>query len=541
MDKVFLLLFFFYSSGIVAQCNKAYIPITKSIIYFNNEQPDEDISYIYVLDTSLLVIDTIEANDVSWGSFSGVIYQDKVSKAYLLSNYNTVVGGAEVVVIDSNVDTILSKIPIPNWAHQILCSRNGEYIAITHSGNKTPFCTTIIDTYGDSVLFTLPETGRAVFSANSEYIYVGEKIFRLSDGSFINSISRNISIIDRKGDYGFGIGNEFLGSGNGFIGKIWRVNLNTNSLFEVEFPEYSFKDMTISSDDSLLYAIERGGELLTFNANTFELIGTAEVFKRPEAISLDQGDKNIYVISMDNTVERIERNDFANRDTFDTSIWTDFTSTPAILHSLSITYGSIVCQRSFDCPQTANSINLTSCQPIVVNGTTYSSSGSFEQTLINSEGCDSILTINVTINEPTFETIDLQSCTSVTVNNVSYTFTDTYIQTLTNTMGCDSTLTINVTINNSSSASINVKDCDSVTVNNVTYDNSGSYIQNLTNDLGCDSTLTIKAIVIPDSIRANISVLDSLSLTAHGFIGLLPNFEVKETATLKAIIETCND
>jgi hypothetical protein len=46
---------------------------------------------------------------------------------------------------------------------------------------------------------------------------------------------------------------------------------------------------------------------------------------------------------------------------------------------------------------TESSIILTECEPIVINGITYSSSGEFTQVLQNASGCDSILTINAEI------------------------------------------------------------------------------------------------------------------------------------------------
>ena len=45
-----------------------------------------------------------------------------------------------------------------------------------------------------------------------------------------------------------------------------------------------------------------------------------------------------------------------------------------------------------------NTINESGLDSVVVNGQTYSSTGTYTQTLTNAVGCDSILTINVTIN-----------------------------------------------------------------------------------------------------------------------------------------------
>jgi len=46
----------------------------------------------------------------------------------------------------------------------------------------------------------------------------------------------------------------------------------------------------------------------------------------------------------------------------------------------------------------------------------------------------------------TFLTIDTFSCNSFTMNGISYTATGTYTQNLLNVNGCDSIITINLTI-----------------------------------------------------------------------------------------------
>ena len=63
--------------------------------------------------------------------------------------------------------------------------------------------------------------------------------------------------------------------------------------------------------------------------------------------------------------------------------------------------------------------------------------------------------------------------------------------TLQNTNGCDSTITLDLTINYSSSSEITETAIDSYTLNGITYDSSGTYIQTITNSVGCDSTITL--------------------------------------------------
>jgi hypothetical protein len=59
------------------------------------------------------------------------------------------------------------------------------------------------------------------------------------------------------------------------------------------------------------------------------------------------------------------------------------------------------------CPQGTSSVNVTSCSPYIWNGVTYSSSGSYNKTLYGAAkwGCDSIVTLNLTINPMTYNAL----------------------------------------------------------------------------------------------------------------------------------------
>lgn len=62
-------------------------------------------------------------------------------------------------------------------------------------------------------------------------------------------------------------------------------------------------------------------------------------------------------------------------------------------------------------------------------------------------GCTSTSTINITTLEPTSSTINQSTCSSFILNGQTYTSSNTYTQTLTNSAGCDSVITLNLTIN----------------------------------------------------------------------------------------------
>lgn len=93
----------------------------------------------------------------------------------------------------------------------------------------------------------------------------------------------------------------------------------------------------------------------------------------------------------------------------------------------------------------------------------------------------------------TYNSITATACSSYTLNNQTYTNSGTYLQTLTNAnvAGCDSIITLNLTINNASASTLNVTNCGPYTFNNQTYSTSGTYTQVVQNVAGCDSTITL--------------------------------------------------
>jgi hypothetical protein len=104
---------------------------------------------------------------------------------------------------------------------------------------------------------------------------------------------------------------------------------------------------------------------------------------------------------------------------------------------------------SNNCNNTFSVINPITCNPYTApDGQIYAQSGTYTSNLVNAAGCDSVVTINLTIPQPTTATVDTLSCGTYTSpsGNV-WTTNGTYLDTIQNALGCDSILTINLTIN----------------------------------------------------------------------------------------------
>ena len=145
------------------------------------------------------------------------------------------------------------------------------------------------------------------------------------------------------------------------------------------------------------------------------------------------------------------------------------------------------------------SSNITSntCTSYTLNGQTYTQSGTYTQLFTNAQGCDSTLTLNLTVNQPTSSAQTQTACASYTLNGQTYTQSGVYTQLVNNVHGCDSTLTLNLTVNQPTSSVQTQSACTSYTLNGQTYTQSGAYTQLLSNVQGCDSTIALNLTILP--------------------------------------------
>lgn len=111
------------------------------------------------------------------------------------------------------------------------------------------------------------------------------------------------------------------------------------------------------------------------------------------------------------------------------------------------TWASVTPAAASSCA-TYNTMTATACNTYSLNNQTYSTSGTYIQTLANANaaGCDSIINLNLTIHQPTSATINVTNCGPYTINGQTYSTTGLYMQNLTNAVGCDSMLHVNLTV-----------------------------------------------------------------------------------------------
>jgi len=167
-------------------------------------------------------------------------------------------------------------------------------------------------------------------------------------------------------------------------------------------------------------------------------------------------------------------------------------------------------------------LSVEACAPYIsVSGNSYTETGVYTDTLasVNLCGGDSLITVNLSIL-PTSEGVDTQTaCETYTwIDGNTYTESvDDITYTLTNESGCDSVVTLNLTINEATGSTDEYTICDEFTwIDGETYyesNNTATYT--LTNELGCDSIVTLDLTITEEMlVTVSYSGIGALVATA---------------------------
>jgi hypothetical protein len=158
---------------------------------------------------------------------------------------------------------------------------------------------------------------------------------------------------------------------------------------------------------------------------------------------------------------------------------------------------------------------------VTVGGQTFTTAGVHYVTVNNGQ-CEGVVELTLTVNQPTTSTITTAVCagTIVNVGGNSYTQSGTYTITTTNSVGCDSVITLSLTVNEPSATVIDSTICEgeTVTVGGNTYNTSGTHVVTLTNAADCDSVVTLNLSVLTpdDTARLTLSFCTGGSVVFNG-------------------------
>ena len=158
-------------------------------------------------------------------------------------------------------------------------------------------------------------------------------------------------------------------------------------------------------------------------------------------------------------------------------------------------------------PKSTKTINASICQGsrYYVGTNSYAIAGSYVNHLTTYLGCDSAVTLNLIVKSTSAQTINTSICqgANYTVGTNNYTTSGTYVNHFTNAQGCDSTVTLNLIVKPTSAQTINASICQGAnyTVGSNTYSTNGTYVNHFTNTQGCDSLITLNLVVRPSIFK----------------------------------------
>ena len=159
-----------------------------------------------------------------------------------------------------------------------------------------------------------------------------------------------------------------------------------------------------------------------------------------------------------------------------------------------------------------DTINATICsgQSYAAGGSSYNMAGTYSITLTGAavSGCDSIITLNLSVLSPANDTINASVCSGggYTFGGNTYTTAGQYNLTLPNASvnGCDSIITLNLSIGQYATSSISASVCTggSYTVGTTVHTGAGTYSDTLRGAAagGCDSVVNLTLTNYPAAV-----------------------------------------
>ena len=157
--------------------------------------------------------------------------------------------------------------------------------------------------------------------------------------------------------------------------------------------------------------------------------------------------------------------------------------------------------------------------PLRLNGMSYANDSTFTQILVgaNANGCDSVLTVNLTVHYNNTYYMDTTVCDGdfpVTWNDVVFTTAGTQSVVHQDSYGADSIVVLTVNYNPTTYGTLDtavLQDSLPLLINGSSYSLPDIYTQHLTNAAGCDSILTINMTVIYNVVAFADSVVCAIN------------------------------
>ena len=159
---------------------------------------------------------------------------------------------------------------------------------------------------------------------------------------------------------------------------------------------------------------------------------------------------------------------------------------------------------------------------IKLGSTTYNTTGIYKATLTASTGCDSIITLNLTVLPAKSSTVTTSICNgdSYVLGKDKFNKSGTYTAVVKSPNGCDSTVTLVLTVLPANIVNVSKTICfgEKITIGTSTFDKTGVYTASVkTNGLSCDSTVNLTLTVLPKNNPTDTKIVcNGGSVTSNG-------------------------
>ena len=410
-------------------------------------------------------------------SATGAIDNTFITSGSTTGSYTCGVFGQSTYYYTSSSYTNYPMLSITNSDGSVL------YVGRRNNYSSSKWCSSYSSsTYDYYGLFQLNSVGTAIkeWLVGYSYSYSGSysnyytpyyisHLLKQTDGKILlagnfntfNNKSVNQNIMRLNADYS--IDSTFNKFGVGLSGTINAVSVQPNGKILISGNINSYNNVLISNG---FVRLKSDGTLDT----TFNKLGTGPSNNNIVATSQLSNNKKVIIAGDFTSYNGVGRNNIA---------------------------------RLFNCVDTYSSKDTTICSnkvPFVWNGTSYSTTGKYTASFTNSEGCDSIATLNLTVKNTSTSTITITACGSYFWNGTNYTTSGTKTFNTTNSVGCDSVATLNLTINNSSISNTTATIAITAlpyTWNGINCTSNGTYSKTFVggNSKGCDSTATLTLLI----------------------------------------------
>ncbi len=427
---------------------------------------------------------------------SGIAFSPNKSKAYVTNT-----GSSSVSVILTATNSVITTIPLSLGPNSIVMSPDGSKIYVSH--NTIPGKITVIDASTNTVITTITTANSlhgVCVSPDGTKLYTHTNtsgtVYTINTSTYavssfvIPSFSATNMTISPSGDKLY-----LIGSSNTVVS----YNLITNipTYIYLTFEGYQLSALALSPDGSKLF-VGKGGanRVAVINTTTNTLVFTYNLINGfyIYGLSISADGNKLYLLGGGGL--------------------TTINMTTNTISSAVVLGGSPASITPFIGGGTAPPANQIACDMYIWNGTTYTTSGTYTTTATNMSGCDSLSTINLTVNHSSGAvTSSVTACDAYIFGGITYTVSGMYTASFPLPTACDSVHILYLTVLTATSSVENATACHNYIWHGSTYSAGGTYTKTFTNAVGCDSTVILHLNISDHGQKAYIPSQDSDSLS----------------------------